>query len=416
MFGLRRPTGEQAMSEREKLIAEIDEALICGSGMLLGLMLQRARDYLTRDQSQGAQPVADLEFVRGVAKALGYAVAQPAADAPPQNAPAADDGLIAEPRRFACFTMEDGVYEHAQGSHVAYADWARLRDMLELALSRQPSASPAQTAPDDAITGHRMPQTPSTADDGLDWVERLRAQYGRRQAATLRGDYDLVRVCNSWLTIIAADHWHEIIAALSRQPSASPAQTDICSSCGGTGKPTSGRLCMCGGTGRASDAVPYLLGRIYGLEAAQTAGPPLAQSDADFLRYVAKIFDSGNAGNGDSVRLRHIADAMRDDPAQTAGDSIERAEAALSAIADIYNDYFNDACVRHNAAVDAAQTAGEGSEQDVARWAHILQHTTVIECAGWHWERKWDGPLQEVVDLSREVTFIDRARNQEKSK
>ena len=30
-------------------------------------------------------------------------------------------------RRYACFTMDDGVYEHPQGEHVAYADYEKLR-------------------------------------------------------------------------------------------------------------------------------------------------------------------------------------------------------------------------------------------------------------------------------------------------
>lgn len=37
---------------------------------------------------------------------------------------------------------------------------------------------------------------------------------------------------------------------------------NICPACAGTGKPESGKLCMCGGSGKASDAVPYLLERL----------------------------------------------------------------------------------------------------------------------------------------------------------
>ena len=49
--------------------------------------------------------------------------------APPTPAPAPDaDALV---RRFACFTMEDGVYESATGEHVAYADYAKLRATIE---------------------------------------------------------------------------------------------------------------------------------------------------------------------------------------------------------------------------------------------------------------------------------------------
>ena len=33
---------------------------------------------------------------------------------------------------------------------------------------------------------------------------------------------------------------------------------DTCDACAGTGKPTSGRSCMCGGSGRMSDAARYL--------------------------------------------------------------------------------------------------------------------------------------------------------------
>lgn len=43
----------------------------------------------------------------------------------------------------------------------------------------------------------------------------------------------------------------------------------MCSSCAGTGKPISGGGCMCGGTGRASDAVAYLLERVVDLESAR---------------------------------------------------------------------------------------------------------------------------------------------------
>ena len=39
------------------------------------------------------------------------------------------------PRRFACFTIEDGVYESATGEHVAYSDYERLAQSLDALLA-----------------------------------------------------------------------------------------------------------------------------------------------------------------------------------------------------------------------------------------------------------------------------------------
>jgi len=243
------------------------------------------------------------------------------------------------------------------------------------------------------------PQTPSTADDGL--LEELRsAKYlhaGQKNPWT--GD----------MVLINPELRRQLIDHLLCQPSASPAPAADDALIADINVPCP----KCGYNPFASYATSSLdLAAI----SRQPSAAPCCERWEDCDRPCAPLvmhWREAYRSLASDVEANLQPSAS---PAQTAGDSIERAEAALSAIADIYNDYFNDACVRHNAAVDAAQTAGEGSEQDVARWAHILQHTTVIECAGWHWERKWDGPLQEVVDLSREVTFIDRARNQEKSK
>ena len=60
-------------------------------------------------------------------------VAQPAPDATTELPIGSKLGVAPDPaeppddlvRRYACFTMEDGVYEHPQGEHVAYADYAK---------------------------------------------------------------------------------------------------------------------------------------------------------------------------------------------------------------------------------------------------------------------------------------------------
>lgn len=54
--------------------------------------------------------------------------------------------------------------------------------------------------------------------------------------------------------------WKEACECLAEEMS-----KNLCGSCAGTGTPISGRPCMCGGTGKASDAVPYLLKRIQWL-------------------------------------------------------------------------------------------------------------------------------------------------------
>jgi hypothetical protein len=43
-------------------------------------------------------------------------------------------------------------------------------------------------------------------------------------------------------------------------------ETDLCDACGGTGKPVSGLKCMCGGSGKMSDAARYLRERVVELE------------------------------------------------------------------------------------------------------------------------------------------------------
>lgn len=78
--------------------------------------------------------------------------------------------------------------------------------------------------PDMAQTGklcHESAPAAAPADaDKRDWKKQLARQYGSLQAARLRGDDKVVNAALQWLNIIAQEHWHEIIAALSADDTA----------------------------------------------------------------------------------------------------------------------------------------------------------------------------------------------------
>lgn len=64
-----------------------------------------------------------------------------------------------------------------------------------------------------------------------------------------------------------------------------------CDACAGTGKPVSGIPCMCGGTGKMSDAAVYLRERLSSLEAAGRKLVAACNDDraASYGQYVANI-------------------------------------------------------------------------------------------------------------------------------
>lgn len=78
------------------------------------------------------------------------------------------------------------------------------------------------------LKGQRKPAEPEQ-----DWIDRLAGQYGVKQAATLRGDVQAMKVADIWLLDIASKHWHEILAALRKEQESakSPAKVQVKSLC-----------------------------------------------------------------------------------------------------------------------------------------------------------------------------------------
>jgi hypothetical protein len=77
-------------------------------------------------------------------------------------------------RRFACFTAEDGVYEHAQGEHVTYVDYARLSDQLSQSQAERDHIEQQHIHSDVGILAKRLSQSQARVAELEGANERLK--------------------------------------------------------------------------------------------------------------------------------------------------------------------------------------------------------------------------------------------------
>lgn len=97
---------------------------------------------------------------------------------------------------------------------------------------------------------------------------------------------------------------------------------NACDVCAGTGTPTSGKPCICAGTGKASQAFMQLRIDYYDLEsrlAAAEARAERAEKDAERYRWLRQLTGvawacehEGNVGNTPWMRLNELLDAAID--------------------------------------------------------------------------------------------------------
>lgn len=87
-------------------------------------------------------------------------------------------------RRFACFTFEDGVYEHPQGQHVAYEDYARAAARIQ--------ADAARIAELEKLNASQFNMIQARAKEAQDANTRLAYMEKDAQAA-----FDLSKECRA---------------------------------------------------------------------------------------------------------------------------------------------------------------------------------------------------------------------------
>lgn len=78
---------------------------------------------------------------------------------------------------------------------------------------------------------------------------------------------------------------------------------NMCPVCAGLGDPTSGKPCMCAGTGKASDAVPHLLGRLA-MSEARTKAESVTVGDRGRLVEVFEMVQERNSDRLSGVEYK----------------------------------------------------------------------------------------------------------------
>lgn len=140
--------------------------------------------------------------------------------------------------------------------------------------------------------------------DWRDAAARWRGQYHAKLSATPpaalpEGDAKLIAAVDAAL-LRGSDDWQTMAMLLgrcrTRLSAPSSTDTNICTACAGTGTPASGLPCMCGGTGKATVAVDYLMQRLYDAErvtpssTAQPSVPRDVPRNADAGRHALQIW------------------------------------------------------------------------------------------------------------------------------
>ena len=176
------------------------------------------------------------------------------------------------------------------------------------------NAAGQELQPTDHWRGREFAITPVPA--APEWTREKINTFERNLVDSAGNDLFSPRFCNSITTLcdMALD------SIKLREENARLRGDNTCDACAGTGTPTSGLQCMCGGTGRMSDAARYLRERLY---EANMRIFELEQRLADTCsRHIAEIAYQERRiaelkGTDKSVRLEARATALMDAAATT---------------------------------------------------------------------------------------------------
>jgi regulator of replication initiation timing len=165
-----------------------------------------------------------------------------------------------------------------------------------------------------------------------------------------------------------------------------------CDACGGTGTPISGRPCMCGGTGLASDAVHTLRKCLYD-----------AERERDALRAeVDRLTRENERLSNDNINLHDTAREMERAVATARAEAIEQCARVCDEEARAYRDLVT-ACrqVGNAIGVDKCDAAATAADRLAARFRAIA---APVESQEHRVGDVWEGPK----GAKRQTVAVDR--------
>lgn len=176
-----------------------------------------------------------------------------------------------------------------------------------------------------------VPSVQETPQRGKDMMMGSASDPSPQSSAGIVGEIE--QCLEDYYDSKTGQHWPSDLLQRARDEIAH----NICDCCLGSGKPISGKPCMCGGTGRMSDAVFYLRERIAQLEAESAAGWKKAEDNALDIANLEADLAAARAGADDADIIggiwhaigRHQTEICRPDaelaPPQYLLDAVERA-------------------------------------------------------------------------------------------